>query len=130
MSRVRSRGNKSTELRLLSLLKGARIIGWRRHLPLPGSPDFVFKAAKVAVFVDGCFWHGCPKCYKEPRANASFWREKISYNKRLDRRKSRQLRKLGWSVLRIREHSFVFPSRIVTRIQNALAEKATSPRFQ
>jgi len=63
MSRVRGRGNKVTELKLLALLRQNKITGWRRHLRLPGKPDFAFPKKKVSVFVDGCFWHGCPKCY-------------------------------------------------------------------
>jgi DNA mismatch endonuclease Vsr len=58
MARVRSRGNKTTENRVASFLRKEGIIGWRRHLPLPGNPDFAWHAAKVALFLDGCFWHG------------------------------------------------------------------------
>ena len=63
MSLIRGKGNKETENALLALLRQNKITGWRRHLPLPGKPDFAFQKQKVAVFVDGCFWHGCPKCY-------------------------------------------------------------------
>ena len=89
MAAVRSTGNKATELRLVSLLRENRIKGWRRQEKLPGKPDFVFKCEKVAVFVDGCFWHGCPRCYRLPQ----------------DNRASRELRSLGWRVLRIWEHT-------------------------
>jgi DNA mismatch endonuclease, patch repair protein len=80
MSSVRSRSNKSTELVLLSIMKANRIRGWRRHPSLPGRPDFAFKSAKLAIFVDGCFWHGCPRCYRPPKHNSGFWAEKVSYN--------------------------------------------------
>jgi DNA mismatch endonuclease (patch repair protein) len=73
MARVRSRGNKATELKLVSFLRSEGMVGWRRHLPLPGKPDFAFPKQKVAVFVDGCFWHGCPKCYTRPKSNLKFW---------------------------------------------------------
>ena len=61
MSRIRGRGNKDTELALAKLLRRHRITGWRRNQPVFGKPDFVFPKLKLAVFVDGCFWHGCPK---------------------------------------------------------------------
>jgi DNA mismatch endonuclease (patch repair protein) len=73
MSLIRGKGNKQTEQALLALLKRDKITGWRRHLPLPGKPDFAFTKQKVAVFVDGCFWHGCPKCYTRPKTNRKFW---------------------------------------------------------
>jgi DNA mismatch endonuclease (patch repair protein) len=104
MSRIRSRGNVSTEARLLRLLRAERLGGWRRHLPLPGSPDFAWRREKIAVFVDGCFWHGhdCGKNIK-PRHNAEAWQRKIRGNRRRDRRVYRELRRLGWRVLRIFE---------------------------
>src|SRR4051812_17059299 len=85
MSRIRSRGNQKTELRLLLILRGAKIHGWRRHASLYGSPDFLFRREKLAVFVDGCFWHGCA-CKKTPKTNTKFWRDKISQNRRRDRK--------------------------------------------
>jgi DNA mismatch endonuclease, patch repair protein len=66
MSHIRSHGNKDTELRLMQIFRAARNTGWRRKQNLPGKPDFVFRNARVAVFVDGCFWHGCPKHYRPP----------------------------------------------------------------
>ncbi len=104
MSRIRSRGNASTEGRLLHLLRAEGLSGWRRHLPLPGSPDFAWGKEKVAVFVDGCFWHGhdCGKNIK-PRRNAQAWERKISGNRKRDRRVDRELRRAGWHVLRIFE---------------------------
>ena len=64
MSRIRGKGNKSTEIKLLKLFKENVIKGWRRHIPLIGRPDFIFRNERLAVYVDGCFWHKCPKCYK------------------------------------------------------------------
>ncbi len=61
MAAIRSKGNKDTELRLAFILRAYGIKGWRRHYPLPGKPDFVFPKQRLAVFVDGCFWHSCPK---------------------------------------------------------------------
>ena len=67
-------------------------------------PDFVFPKRKVAVFVDGCFWHGCPKCYVRPKQNRKFWDAKREGNMARDRRQSRALRAAGWTVLRLWEH--------------------------
>jgi len=105
MASIRGKGNLSTEKRLIKILQIHRIKGWRRNHNLLGKPDFVFPKNHVAVFVDGCFWHGCPKCYKEPKKNVDFWREKIRRNIARDKKNSRKLRENGWSVLRLREHS-------------------------
>ena len=104
MRRVRSTGNRTTEERLASLLRKARLSGWRRQLPLPGRPDFVWPKAKVAVFVDGCFWHG-HDCGRNltPKTNTEDWRDKINRNRARDRQASRILRLKGWSVIRIWE---------------------------
>ena len=104
MSRVRSKGNQTTEKRLASLLRKEGLHGWRRHQALPGCPDFVWPSLNVAVFVDGCFWHG-HDCGKNitPRTNARAWRDKINRNKTRDRRVNRLLRVEGWKVLRVWE---------------------------
>ena len=77
MSRVRSAGNASTEQYLLRLLKRQKLCGWRRNSGLIGRPDFVFHRSRVAVFVDGCFWHGCPKCALHSKSNLLYWSVKI-----------------------------------------------------
>ena len=105
MSLIRGKANKETENALLSLLKRNKITGWRRHLPLPGKPDFAFRKQKVAVFVDGCFWHGCPKCYTRPKTNRAFWDKKLEDNMARDKRVTRQLSRQGWKVIRIWQHS-------------------------
>jgi len=104
MARVRSHENKSTELRLITLLKKHGVTGWRRRYPLFGSPDFVFHRARVAVFVDGSFWHGHPKFCRMPASNRAYWLPKIRRNKLRDRQVSRALKTLGWRVVRIWEH--------------------------
>jgi DNA mismatch endonuclease (patch repair protein) len=86
-------------------LRDGHISGWRRHLQLPGKPDFAFPLRKVVVFVDGCFWHGCPKCYRLPEDNRDYWVVKWNTNRRRDRRVSRLLVAKGWKVLRIWEHT-------------------------
>lgn len=105
MARVRGRGNKSTEEKLAQLFRKAGITGWRRHLRLPGTPDFAFPKRRFALFVDGCFWHGCPRCYTRPKTNRAFWDKKVRDNRARDRRVTRELQDRGWSVLRIWSHS-------------------------
>jgi DNA mismatch endonuclease (patch repair protein) len=127
MSLIRGKGNKETEQTLLALLKREKITGWRRHLPLPGKPDFAFPKQKVAIFVDGCFWHGCPRCYTRPKTNRAFWDKKRTDNIARDKRVTRQLRRQGWKVIRIWQHSLPkSPSVCLTRIRRALAS-AESP---
>jgi DNA mismatch endonuclease, patch repair protein len=104
MSRIRSRGNKDTEIAMIRLFRSHRITGWRRGKPLFGKPDFVFNEAKVIVFVDGCFWHGCSKHSKAPKTNSVYWYEKIQRNVKRDRQVSNALRTSGWRVVRVWEH--------------------------
>jgi DNA mismatch endonuclease (patch repair protein) len=75
------------------------------HVATPfGRPDVVFQRARLAVFIDGCFWHGCPPHYVRPRSNASFWADKLSTNVERDRRQTIGLEESGWRVLRFWEH--------------------------
>lgn len=150
MSRIRGRGNKDTELALVRLLRAHKISGWRRHVrvAVDGSrlkverrkqhdpdnqtptlnpqlsvrPDFVFVKLRTAIFVDGCFWHGCPKHATKPENNRAFWRRKFSVNKKRDGIVNRTLRKAGWRVLRIWEHELARKNeaRLVRRIVRAL----------
>lgn len=103
MSRIRSRGNATTELRFITILRKNKITGWRRSNSLPGSPDFVFPALRMAVFIDGDFWHGNPKKYRIPKSNSAYWLNKIEGNKRRDRKVNRVLRSMGWKVVRFWE---------------------------
>ncbi len=154
MSRIRSRGNKDTEVALVKLFRRNRITGWRRQVqlrvgklrverrkrstsprpspqknvfprqPSPGfatlsrfhrrgtrrgegvrvRPDFIFPKVRLALFVDGCFWHGCPKHGTQPKGNRAFWKNKFVRNKARDVLVTRVLRRAGWRVLRIWEH--------------------------
>ena len=104
MSRIRSRGNKNTELALICVFRENGITGWRRHQPVFGKPDFVFPKLCLAVFSDGCFWHSCPIHAAKPAKNRAFWRKKLEANKARDQLVCRTLRKAGWRVLRIWEH--------------------------
>ena len=122
MSLVRARGNKATELVLVRLFRQYQIKGWRRHVALPGRPDFTFRKPRVTIFVDGCFWHCCPKHARIPKSNRAFWRCKFSLNARRDRVVTRILRRMGWRVLRIWEHALIRKREklVVRRIQKAL----------
>lgn len=111
MSRIRARGNRETELVLRQMLRSQRITGWRRHLPLLGRPDFAFPRQRVALFVDGCFWHACPTCGNLPVNNRKFWREKLAGNVARDLEVNRGLRRKGWTVVRVWEHSLKNASR-------------------
>lgn len=73
---------------------------YRIHAKLPGRPDIVFPGRKVAVFCDGCFWHGCPTCALVPKQNQDYWLPKIERNKRRDLQVTEQLEQEGWTVLR------------------------------
>ena len=103
MSRIRGSGNKDTELRLIALFREHGITGWRRKARVFGKPDFVFPKVRVAVFVDGCYWHGCPRHATMPKTNRAFWTEKLSRNKARDRKVTRTLRADDWSVRRVWE---------------------------
>lgn len=120
MSRVKGRGNLATEGRLLSVLQEQRITGWRRQFRLFGKPDFVFPQQRLAIFVDGCFWHGCPSHGSIPTTNAVFWLEKLKRNKNRDRVVNRELRRRGWRVLRFWQHEFKYPQKITRRLTRSL----------
>lgn len=123
MSRVRSTGNQTTEMQLAKLLRKARLSGWRRHQPLPGRPDFVWSRLKVAVFVDGCFWHGHSCRNLTPKTNTSAWQDKIAKTQARDRRANRQLRRLGWKVIRIWECRLTsVPHNCLRRIKHKIEE--------
>jgi DNA mismatch endonuclease (patch repair protein) len=107
MSLIRSRGNRATELRLIALMREYGITGWRRNAPVFGRPDFVFHSERVAVFVDGCFWHGCPRHATKPATRAAWWKAKLARNAQRDRSVTRALRASGWTVLRIWECALV-----------------------
>jgi DNA mismatch endonuclease (patch repair protein) len=108
MSAIRGAGNKTTEVRFRLALVRAGIKGWRvRPRGLPNSPDFCFPRRKLAVFVDGCFWHGCPKCGHIPKTRTEYWRAKFKRNRQRDIQAARKLRAKGFDVLRYWEHELV-----------------------
>jgi DNA mismatch endonuclease (patch repair protein) len=123
MSLIRSRGNIATELRLIAIFREYGITGWRRNQQLVGKPDFTFRRERVVVFVDGCFWHGCPKCFKRPASNQKFWDTKIFANRKRDRYVNRELHNLGWQVVRIWEHQLVKSARVAGRVKSILISR-------
>jgi len=122
MASIKGKANKRTELVLVTLMRKHGLKGWRRHYPIAGKPDFVFTKEKVAIFVDGCFWHGCPLHYRPPSTNELFWIEKVKTNRSRDASSSRVLRKKGWRVIRIWEHDLKRCVWVLKRISEALAK--------
>jgi len=119
MASIKGKGNKSTEIKLLAILKTNRFTGWRRHYNIDGTPDFAWPILKIALFVDGCFWHGCPYCRRPPKSNVEFWEGKVRYNLVRDRKVSKILRNKGWKVIRIRECKIDTPGTL-SRIKQLL----------
>lgn len=125
MAAVRGKRNRTTEIRLRAALISRGIRGWTMQADfLPGRPDFLFRRERVAIFVDGCFWHGCPKCGHVPRSNRRFWRAKIEGNRSRDRRVSQTLRRRGFSVIRLWEHAILTDlPRSLDRIERTVEER-------
>ena len=103
MRQVKSKKNKSTELRLIEIFKQNGIAGWRRNYPVKGRPDFVFPKQKIAVFVDGCFWHGHDCRNTRPADNQDYWQQKRERNMKHDQEVTAMFEERGWTVLRIWE---------------------------
>jgi DNA mismatch endonuclease (patch repair protein) len=112
-------------LRLIELFRAHKITGWRRQASVFGRPDFIFAKPRVALFVDGCFWHGCPKHATRPKNNRAFWRRKLAANRARDARVTRTLRRAGWRVVRVWEHDLAWKhqARLLNKIRKALAPR-------
>ena len=123
MKAVKSKGTK-LEKRLTATLAGMGISGWKKNVKsITGKPDVAFLDQKIAIFVDGCFWHGCKIHYKPPSTRSKFWSEKIVQNKKRDKKVSRELKQAGWKVVRCWEHEVVkYPEKIIGKIENALKQ--------
>jgi DNA mismatch endonuclease, patch repair protein len=120
MSKVKNRGNKSTEQAFLSLLEIYKIKGWTQQHDIIGTPDFAFPKIKLAIFIDGSFWHGGPES-RLPKTNTKFWANKIDKNRKRDRKVNRTLRQEGWSVLRIWDKELKkSPHRCMIRLKRLL----------
>jgi DNA mismatch endonuclease (patch repair protein) len=120
MSRIKGKGNKDTELVMIQILRSSHISGWRRNQAVLGKPDFVFPKQKVALFMDGCFWHGCSQHSNMPKNNQEFWEKKLLGNKVRDRFVVRQLKKMGWRVVRVWEHELKFPAKVAAKLMKQL----------
>jgi DNA mismatch endonuclease, patch repair protein len=117
MTQVRSQRNRSTEWRVRATLMRAGIRGWKlTPSSLPGKPDFVFPVERLLVFVDGCFWHGCPKCKRTPHTNVGYWGPKIQRNRERDRINNHILARGGWKVVRLWEHQLSNTGAVLRRI--------------
>lgn len=103
MSKVRSKNNKSTELKLIQVFKENNITGWKRNYQVKGHPDFVFLDKKIAVFVDGCFWHGHDCRNTRPSDNADYWTKKRERNMKHDKEITALFERRRWTVIRIWE---------------------------
>jgi len=121
MASVRSSGNRSTELAVIQVFRTNGVSGWRRKWPILGKPDFVWPRLKVALFIDGCFWHGCRYHCRLPATNKHYWIRKIVGNRARDRHICRELRKRGWRAVRVWEHEIKSPDRLVDKIRQSLA---------
>ncbi|MFN7019421.1 MAG: very short patch repair endonuclease [Fimbriimonadales bacterium] len=113
------------ERRLWAMLAGMHIRGWRKNATdLPGAPDVVFDNLRIAIFVDGCFWHGCPICQRPlPKTRQEYWQGKIERNIQRAQRYNQQLQQAGWRVLRFWEHEILRePHRVRRRLKRTLRQ--------
>jgi DNA mismatch endonuclease (patch repair protein) len=130
MSAIRGRGNRTTEARFRAMLVRAGIRGWSmQRKGITGKPDFFFSEGNVAVFLDGCFWHGCPICGHFPSVNAPFWKAKIEHNQRRDRKTDESLLRAGVTAIRFWEHELRnVPRQCIGRLLEVLATHHTPRR--
>lgn len=103
MKAVKSKNAKSTELKLIAFFKEKHITGWRHSYQVKGHPDFVFLEKRIAIFVDGCFWHGHDCRNTRPSDNAEYWTKKRERNMQRDQEVTKRFEKRGWTVIRIWE---------------------------
>lgn len=118
MRKVKSNRNKSTELKLIQFFKTHKIIGWRRTFKLFGKPDFVFPKQRVAIFVDGCFWHGHNCRNTKPKDNHEYWQQKIERNKRRDKEVTQVLTDKNWSVIRLWECDLKDETKLTSKLKD------------
>ena len=125
MSAIRSQNTKpEIKLRKALFKLGLR---YRVQYKITGKPDVVFAGKKLAIFVDGCFWHGCPECYREPSKNKGYWQNKVAKNKARDDKVNVLLAEQGWSVLRFWEHEILSETvRVVDKIKDIVRPEAAS----
>ena len=124
MQAVKGKGTR-LEKRLCAMLAGMGLKGWKKNVEnITRKPDIAFVNQRVAVFIDGCFWHGCPYCRRKlPETNRKYWERKIKRNVALAKSHNRQLRRDGWTVIRVWEHEIDDTGKIKARILHALGSK-------
>ena len=103
MSAIKGKNTKP-EMKIRKMLWAEGVRGYRVHYDLPGKPDIVFPKKKIAIFIDGCYWHKCPECFIVPKTNTEFWMNKINGNVERDQKITKELEDLGWTILRFWEH--------------------------
>jgi DNA mismatch endonuclease (patch repair protein) len=124
MQAVKGKGTR-LEKRLFAMLAGMGLKGWKKNVEgITGKPDVAFSDQQVAVFIDGCFWHGCPHCRRKlPETNREYWEKKLKRNVALAKLHNRQLRRAGWAVIRVWEHEIADTAKIKARILHALEDR-------
>lgn len=127
MQAVKGKGT-SLEKRLWAILANMGVKGWKKNLPtLPGKPDVVFLKNRIAIFIDGCFWHGCPRCRRKlPQTRRSYWKRKIQRNVELAALYERELQTQGWTVIRIWEHEMNDLELVKQKILRSLKIRAST----
>ena len=103
MKKVKPNGNRTTEQQMIKVFADFGIKGWRRHYDVKGHPDFIFPKKRIAVFVDGCFWHGHDCRNTRPESNKDFWEKKRNRNIQHDKEITQLFEDRGWTVIRIWE---------------------------
>ena len=120
MSRIKNK-DTSLELRFRKMLFEKGLRGYRLNYNLLGKPDIVFTRFKLAIFLDGCFWHKCKKCFKYPKSNKKFWKDKILKNEKRDKIVNRELSKSGYKILRFWQHEIKEnPDKCINHVIRAL----------
>jgi len=117
MRQVKSSRNQSTEIRLLQYFKDLSIIGWRRNYKIFGKPDIIFRKERIAIFIDGCFWHGHDCRNTKPKDNQEYWIQKINHNIQRDKIVNEHLTKHGWTVIRLWECELKNRETIIERLK-------------
>ena len=116
MRKVKSKRNKSTELKLIQYFQDSKITGWRRNYELIGKPDFVFPKKRIVIFTDGCFWHGHNCRNLKPQDNKDYWTKKIKRNKKRDKEVSKRLTDKNWTVIRLWECELKDYKKIIRKV--------------
>ena len=123
MSRIKGK-NTGPEVKLRKLLYAHGIRGYRVHCNLKGKPDIVFVKKRIAIFIDGCFWHKCPVCFQEPETRKEFWMKKIQSNVDRDNKVNTQLKDEGWIVMRFWEHDVRKNPDVIVKKISEMTEKS------